>query len=236
MSTITSYRDLYQSIQTHYNIRERNKAQLEKEWSELEVLKSEYETSVEAQQLLASVSDDRTSKIIYFVTGIINKALSEIFPDNPRRVSLENTLYSGKYPHINVTLTADGDQRDLKTQSGTGLRQIISFLYRLALIEITGARKVVIADELLSGVHRDAMEVILDIINIFRDGGFQFMFVDYAMPEEVGKTYRVINQDNTAYLEEFKGGQGSGTVYTTAQATGANARDPFETYTDIGVN
>ena len=84
---------------------------------------------LEAQQLLATVSNNNTNAVLDYITGVINKALSELFPYDTRRIYLEKSLHAGQKAHIRVKVeTADGSERDLTLQSGTGLRQIIQFV------------------------------------------------------------------------------------------------------------
>lgn len=154
--------------------------------------RTKLEYSLEAQRLLGTVADEQANRTLDYVTAIINKALAEVFPKESKRISLERKMLGQKHPHIDVVLrTENGKVRDLVTQSGTGLRQIVSFLYRLCLLEITGARKLVIMDELLGGVHRDAIVVLEDMMRIFAKGGFQFVIVDYALADKMGMTYLV---------------------------------------------
>jgi len=80
----------------------------------------------------------------------------------------------------------------MKHQSGNGLQQIIAFIYRLCLIEVRGLRKIVFMDENLSGVHSVAMEDMKTIIELFRDGGFQFFIIEYRIPEQFGKVVEVV--------------------------------------------
>lgn len=170
---------------------------LEEAESSFQELNTKYNYGLEAQQLLGTVADGRANSILEYVTSIINKALVEVFPRESKQISLERKLHGNKHPHINVVLrTEEGRTRDLVTQSGTGLRQIISFLYRLCLIEVTGARKLVIMDELLGGVHKEAAAVIEDMMTIFAKGGFQFAIVDYALSERMGMTYLVERMSN----------------------------------------
>ena len=151
----------------------------------------QYVNMVEAQQLLTTVSDANTTAVLDYITGIINKTLGELFPHDSRRIYLEKTMYQGQHAHINIKLTGtNGKTRDLTLQSGTGLRQVISFLFVLSLIEIRKGRRLLIADELLSGLHPEAKRIVTDIISIFADEGFQFAFVEYGV-NDLGKVYLV---------------------------------------------
>lgn len=157
-----------------------------------------YEVMVEAQQLLATVSDSNTTAVLDYITGIINKTLSELFPHDSRRIFLEKKMHNGIHAHINIKLTGTGGKpRDLTLQSGTGLRQVISFLFVLSLIEIRKGRRLLIMDELLSGLHPEAKRIVMDIIQIFAEEGFQFAFVEYGV-NDVGKVYIVEKPDTVA--------------------------------------
>ncbi len=202
-------------------------AQLDAEHSQIQTIKdkiekltTDYESAaktyfdmVEALQLLATVSDETTRQILDYITGIINKTLAELFPHDQRRIKLERSIYAGQHAHINITLTgSDGKPRDLQLQSGTGLRQVISFLFTLSLIEVRKGRRILIADELLSGLHKEAKRIVMDIIRIFAEEGFQFIFVEYEvndlgriyLVEKPGKVASVTPMDGVYHNEVFK--------------------------------
>lgn len=166
----------------------------------------EFCSMLEALEYIGAVSDANTNKILDFITGVINNALSKLFPYSRRVISLERTLYRNAYTHINVILkTGDGRRRNLGTQSGKGLRQIISFLFRVALIEIRKERKILIMDELLSGLHSSAKATIQDIMNMFVAEGFQFIAVEYGM-NDIGKIYLLEKKtEESSTCTEFQG-------------------------------
>lgn len=151
----------------------------------------EYVNLLDAQKLLSTVSDDNTEAVLDFITGVINKTLSEIFKNDTRRIYLKKKLFAGSKPHIVVELVnADGISVDMEIQSGTGLRQVVSGLFTVCLVEIRKGRRLVIFDERFSGLHYQAARILSEIFEIFAEGGFQFIFVDYAiMPK--GKVYNV---------------------------------------------
>lgn len=146
---------------------------------------------LEAQQLLSSVSDKNTTAVLDYITGIINKTLGELFPFDSRRIYLEKTLYQGQYAHINLKLTgSNGKTRDILLQSGTGIGQVISFLFVLCIIEIRKGRKLLLADELLNGLHPKAKKIVMNILSIFAEEGYQLAFVEYGV-DDIGKIYLV---------------------------------------------
>ena len=178
-------------IEQSYKQAQDIKANIDVLTTKLNDMNIQYVNMVEAQQLLTTVSDANTTAVLDYITGIINKTLGELFPHDSRRIYLEKTMYQGQHAHINIKLTGtNGKTRDLTLQSGTGLRQVISFLFVLSLIEIRKGRRLLIADELLSGLHPEAKRITTDIIKIFAEEGFQFAFVEYGV-NNLGKVYLV---------------------------------------------
>ena len=168
--------------------------------TKLNEMNNHYVVMLEAQQLLTTVSDNNTTTVLDYITGIINKTLGELFPHDNRRIYLEKTMYQGQHAHINVKLTGtNGKIRDLQLQSGTGLRQVISFLFLLTLIEVRKGRRFLMADELLSGLHPEAKRVVKDVIQIFAQTGYQFSFVEYGL-DDIGKLYLVEKPQKEAFV------------------------------------
>lgn len=166
--------------------------------SRLTELNQQYAVMLEAQQLLAAVNDENTQIVLDYITGVINRALGEMFPYDSRRIYLTRSLYRGQYSHITVEMvTGEGKKRNLELQSGTGLRQVVSFLFVVALIEVRKGRRLLLMDELLSGMHKASKRIVADIIRIFAEEGFQFIMIEYGM-DDLGKLYLVEKPDTTA--------------------------------------
>lgn len=180
-------------------IKEREK--LQKELSELQdkliEAQQNYIDLIDAQKLLSIVSEDNTKTILDYITAIINKTLSEIFPNDVRRVYLKKKLHANR-PHINLELV-NGDNRvlDIQFQAGTGLCQVVSVLFSICLIEIRKGRRLVILDEKLNGLHRKAKLVVEEILKMFAEAGFQFIMVEYGM-NDLGKIYNIEMRGNEA--------------------------------------
>lgn len=157
-------------------------------------------SSTEAQQILISVSDQRTEDLLRYITGVLNNALAEIFPNSEKTISLNKTLYRDKHPHINVVVRdKDGDSVDLSLAMGAGVGVVVSMLYRICLIEVKGDRKLILADEILHGIHPSAVVVLVEILKLFAKEGFQFILVEYVLNGiDFGKNYYVINRGGEA--------------------------------------
>jgi hypothetical protein len=158
----------------------------------------DYVNLIDAQKVLSTVSDDNIEASLDFITGVINKALSEIFANTTRRVYITKKLYGNSKPHIILNLeNGQGDSLDMAIQTGNGLCQVVSVLYMICLIEIRKGRRLVILDERLSGLHKEAKRILAEIIKIFTEGGFQFIFVEYSL-NNIGKTYNIELVGDTA--------------------------------------
>lgn len=202
---MSQYSQYIQRLRFEIEQRDSNIQKAEKIQETIADLEKKYVDMLEAQQLLSTISEENSNKVLSYITSIINRALSELFPHDTRRVYLEKTLHANQHAHINVVLeTSDGRKRDLTIQSGTGLRQVISFLFVLSLIEIRKGRRLLMMDELLSGLHPEAKSVVKRIMTIFAEEGFQFVMVEYGV-NDLGKIYLVEKPDNEAKLTALDG-------------------------------
>ena len=168
---------------------------------------TELVTMEEAQKVLSTVSDDNTERTLDQITAVVNKALAEMFTTDTPRIGLKRTLHAGVHPHIKLELY-DGHNNvlDMAIQSGVGLSQVVSFMYSISLIEIRKGRRFLILDERLNGLHKEAKRVISEIIKIFADGGFQFIFVEYGL-NNMGKIYNVEKHGEESVLVSLNGAE-----------------------------
>ncbi len=174
---------------------------------------STYVRMINAQKLLSSVSDDNTEQTLSFITGMVNKVLAEIFPNSVRRIQLTKKLYAGSKPHISVVLVnGEGIELELDLQEGDGIKQIVSIMYVICLIEIRKGRRLLILDERLNGLHARAKKVLAEILKIFSEGGFQFIFVEYSL-NDLGKIYNIENRNGKSVPVFVEGGYSDDLVY-----------------------
>ena len=179
----------------------------------LQESQDEYVHMLDAQKLLSAVSEENTEQTLSFITGMVNKVLSEIFSNSTRRIILKKKLYAGSKPHINVLLVNGlGDELDLDLQEGDGIKQIISVMYVICLIEIRKGRRLLILDERLNGLHARAKQVLAEIIKIFAEGGFQFIFVEYSL-NSIGKIYNIETRGDSSTPVYVEGNYSDDLVY-----------------------
>lgn len=199
-STIAGYRERYNMVKHEREI-------VKTTMQELDAMNEEYAVLLEAQSLLATVSDNNMNTVLDYITGVINRALQEMFPYDERRIWLDRSIYRGQYPHITVKLlTADGTSRNMELQTGNGLRQVVSFLFDVSLQEIRKGRRLLIMDEILNSLHPEAKRIIGDIMTIFSEEGFQFVYIEHGMAN-LGKTYLVEKPGNVATVTPLGEGE-----------------------------
>lgn len=168
---------------------------------------------IEAQKLLSTVSDENTQKTLDFVTSKVNRVLAEMLPSDPLRVKLNKKLFAGSKPHIVVELLDSEDNVfDPSEQVGDGVKQVISFMYVICLIEIRKARRLVLADEVLNGLHKQAKLILSRIIELLTENGFQFIMSEYSL-NDLGKIYNVEKRGKVATMVALEGDYDDTLVY-----------------------
>lgn len=143
---------------------------------------------IRACLLVANTADENTKATLDRITGVINRALALLFTEEKRTVTIKPSTYRNSYPHYNVIVTTENGMVRTFKQSGTGLGQVISFLFTLCLIDVRGGRKVLIMDELLNGLHPDAKVIVKDLM-LSLNKRFQFVCVEYGL--DVGREYEI---------------------------------------------
>lgn len=163
-----------------------------------------------AINILRKVSDGAVQQSYQFITESINAALERIFEKSTRRIRLKEYTRGGMYPQLEIELHVENDVvRSLKDDSGHGIMQIISLLCILSLIVITGSRKVLVVDEMLSGLSAKSRSIIDDILWTFTEIGFQFIISEHGYIPRGSKVYHLESSGGISkVVDEYIQGDG----------------------------
>lgn len=200
----TEFTQQIASIRSRYDRRESLKKEIQELNVSIDKDNEEFQAQLEALSYIGAISESNTNAILDYITGVINNFLAKAFPYDTQYIRLERSLYRDTYSHINLELVSNGESRDIAVQSGDGLKEMISLLFTMALIEVRKERRILIMDEALAGLHKAAKDMMKDIIQMFADSGFQFVIVEYGM-NDIGKIYLLEKKGESATATEFQG-------------------------------
>ena len=179
--------------------KERLEKQVEKMIADNELKAEELDIVVNAITILREVSDEAVKQSYEFIQDSLNAALERIFKDSVRRIRLKEYTLRGQYPQLEIELRVEnGKVRSLKTGSGHGLMQIISLLCVLSLIVITNSRRLLVIDEVLSGLSARARRIIADILWTFTTIGFQFIISEHGFVPKGARVYHLRMKDGVS--------------------------------------
>lgn len=146
----------------------------------------------EAMAILNTVKDMNTAQSYAFIEHNLNIALEKVFNGSVRKIRLVEGTYNGKYPELKLELiTENGVKRSLKTDSGHGMRQVVSLLCTLCLICVSGARRFLVLDEVLTGLSAESKQAVDDILWAFAGIGFQFLIVEHGFVARNAQVYEL---------------------------------------------
>ena len=177
-----------ENLKTEQLIQDRiRKAHLEN-IERLSLSKKEKEDAMEvlakATKIFQKVSDERNRTAKDALETVINWALSKIFTDPTQSYELKieehSDARSGKTMELYLIDLNTGYSRSLKDQQGNAMAQIVSFLMLLTVIKFVDASKVLVLDEMFSGLEdENAVRMLSDIlVSLAKNDGFQIFLTE----------------------------------------------------------
>lgn len=158
----------------------------------LDTSKDSLDVVMNAIAILRNIQDASVKASYKEIENRVNDVLSRVFTKSIRRIELVETTLRGKYPQLELRLKVEGGKdRSLKNASGHGIMQIISLICNLSLIVITGGRRLLILDEVLSGLSVEARSIISDVLNQFTELGFQFVINEHLFIPDNANVYEL---------------------------------------------
>lgn len=195
--------------------------------------KEALEIAQNAIAVLKQLSDDVVGQAYGFLQENLNTALKRMFKNTIRKIEIKESLLRGQYMQLELILhVGDNKIRSLKTDSGHGIAQIVSLLCILSLIVITNGRRLLVIDEVISGLSVNNRRIVNDILWAFTEIGFQFIVNEHGFIPEGSHVYHLeMNGDVSGVKQHYiaKNGvylQGSGSEhYTYSQLTTESSDD-----------
>lgn len=192
----------------------KSRASLEKAISEIieqnKANKEALDIATHAIEILRKISDDAVSQAYSFLQDSLNESLKKMFVGTTRSIELREYTRGGQYPQLEFVLhVGNGRTRSLKTDSGHGLAQIVSLLSILSLIVITGSRRILVMDEVLSGLSVRNRQIVSDILWTFTQIGFQFIVNDHGFVIKGSRVYHLeMNGDVSGIKQTYIASKG----------------------------
>lgn len=158
-----------------------------------------------AIEILRQVSDEAVSQAYGFLETSLNSALERMFENTTRKIEIKESIRNNQYPQLELILhVGNGKTRSLKTDSGHGLAQIVSLLSILSLIVITGSRRILVMDEVISGLSVHNRKIVSDILWSFTEIGFQFIVNDHGFIPKGSHVYHLeMNGDVSGVKQHY---------------------------------
>lgn len=167
--------------------------------------KEALDIATHAIEILRQVSDEAVSQAYGFLEQSLNASLKRMFENTTRKIEIKESIRNNQYPQLELILhVGNGKTRSLKTDSGHGLAQIVSLLSILSLIVITGSRRVLVMDEVISGLSVHNRKIVTDILWSFTEIGFQFIINDHGYIPEGSHVYHLeMNGDVSGVKQHY---------------------------------
>lgn len=187
----------------------RSRQRLEETISQLVANNKENKEALEIAQnaiaVLKQLSDDVVGQAYGFLQENLNTALKRMFKNTIRKIEIKESLLRGQYMQLELILHVGNNKvRSLKTDSGHGIAQIVSLLCILSLIVITNGRRLLVIDEVISGLSVNNRRIVNDILWAFTEIGFQFIVNEHGFIPEGSHVYHLeMNGDVSGVKQHY---------------------------------
>jgi len=204
---VKKYIDVVDSMVMEQQVSIRTRERLEKSIQELADAnvnnKEALDIATHAIEILREVSDEAVAQAYRFLEKCMNASLERMFTNTTRKIKLHEYTRGNQYPQLEIQLTvANGKKRSLKADSGHGLAQIVSLLSILSLIVITNSRRILVMDEVISGLSVHNRKIVTDIMWTFTEIGFQFIVNDHGYIPKGSKVFHMEMVGDVSHVKE----------------------------------
>lgn len=131
--------------------------------------------------LLKQLIDERTASAYETIEETMNWCLARVPLKQRYRIRIdEHSTKAGRGIVLTLIDQDTNKERTLKTQTGTAIAQIVSFLLLVVIVSISGKSKVMVLDEHFSGLDdKESIRHFSEILYALSENdGFQFFIVE----------------------------------------------------------
>lgn len=151
---------------------------------DIEEKEKEIVLSEKTSKLLQSISDTRNKVAKEKIEGVLNYALSNIPLEQNYRAILEETSSrrSGRELAITLEDIETGYRRSLRNQTGTWVKQLVSFILTMIIVKFSGSSRVLVLDEVFSGMEDHKMIKVFGeiLVSLAENEDFQIIMVEHG--------------------------------------------------------
>jgi DNA repair exonuclease SbcCD ATPase subunit len=150
------------------------------------------ETVIQVQEIVKKLAVETQGRIKYRIEKIIQLALDTCFPEE-YVFSLDYSVVSDKTEY-KLTFLKDGCEESIMKESGGGLIDVLSFVFRVALWSLSSTRNVLLLDEPFSALSRDLHEKVGVILQkISKELNIQILMITHndKMVEFGDKVFKI---------------------------------------------
>lgn len=162
-----------------------------------------YDIATHAIEILQSLTNDAVQKAYRFLEDRLNETLERMFVGTKKKVHIHEYLRDNKHPQLEIVIKLEnGKVQDLSDDSGHGVAQLTSILCLLSLIVITGSRKIMVMDEVVSGLSVHNRKILNDIIWCFAEIGFQFIICEHGFIPSGSQVYHMEEVGGVSHIKD----------------------------------
>lgn len=173
--------------------------------TDIRLNEEEIELLEKSSSFLKKLVDERTHIAYEKIEEVMNWCLSRVPLKQRYKLKIEeHENKNGRGVSLKLIDVDTNMERSLKTQTGTAIAQIVSFLLLVVVISISGKSRVMVLDEVFSGLDDDeSIRNFSDILQALSENeGFQFHIVEQNRDIASNEDINIIPLD----LEEFEEG------------------------------
>jgi len=136
-----------------------------------------------SSELFKKIADDTNKVAKEQIEDVLNYALGNIPLEQSYKASLEETesKRSGKELNIVLTDVETGHRRNLRSQTGTWIVQVISFILTMIVIKFNESSRVMVLDEVFTGMEDNEMIKVFSeiLVSLAENEDFQIFMVEH---------------------------------------------------------